>query len=304
MSTVVEISASMVKDLREKSGAAMMDCKKALVEAGGDFEKAYELLRQKGAATASKKASRATSEGLVVGYQTPDFKTAGLVEVNCETDFVARNDNFVALGKTLAELVCSSKPNDVEALLSQTTDGKNVKDVLTETIAKTGENVTVRRLAVVETTKAHGTTGIYIHALGGKMGAVVELETSSEVSGEKKEELQSLARELAMHVVSAKPAHLTKEDVPAEIIENERRIEMGKADLAEKKPEMREKIVAGRVDKLLAERCLTEQPFVKDPQQTITKYLAGKGKELGTEVKVVRFDLFILGENQDGEKAE
>lgn len=304
MSTVVEISASMVKDLREKSGAAMMDCKKALVEAGGDSEKAYELLRQKGAATASKKSSRATSEGLVVGLQTADGKTAGLVEVNCETDFVARNENFLALGKVLAELACSTKPADVESLLGQSVNGKAVKDMLTETIAKTGENITVKRLTVLEATKPHGTTGLYIHTLGGKMGAVVELEASAEVAADKKEALQELARELAMHVVSAKPQHLTRDDVPAELIEAERRIEAGKADLADKKPEMREKIVAGRVDKLLAERCLNEQPFVKDPQQTIAKYLAAKGKELGSEIKVARFGLFILGENQEAEKAE
>lgn len=304
MSTVVEISASMVKDLREKSGAAMMDCKKALVEASGDFEKAYELLRQKGAATASKESTRDTSEGLVVGLQSADGKVAGLVEVNCETDFVARNENFMALAKTLAELAIQEKPGDVDALLAKTVNGQNVKDLVTETIAKTGENITIKRLTVVEVTKPHGTTGLYIHTLGGKMGAVVELETTAAVAADKKEDLQALARELAMHVVSAKPAHLTRDDVPAEIIENERRIELGKADLADKKPEMREKIVAGRVDKLLAERCLSEQPFVKDPQQTISKYLAGKGKELGTEVKVVNFGLFILGENQEAEKSE
>lgn len=297
MSTVVEVSASMVKDLREKSGAAMMDCKKALVEALGDFDKAFELLRQKGAASASKKASRATSEGLVVGQVSADGKVASLVEINCETDFVARNDQFVALGKEIAALAGSKKPADVEALLTLPLDGKTVKEAVTETIAKIGENISVKRLAVFDLSKPHGTTGLYIHTLGGKMGAIVEIETDKAVAN--LSDLQGVARELAMHVVSAKPTFLTRDDISAEVIENERRIELGKADLADKKPEMKEKIVTGRVDKLLAERVLSEQPFVKDPQQSVAKYLAAKGKEMGVEAKVVRYALFILGDNGD-----
>ncbi len=300
MSTVVEISASMVKDLREKSGAAMMDCKKALVEATGDFEKAFELLRQKGAASASKKSSRATSEGLVVGYVSPDNKLASLVEINCETDFVARNEQFVALGKQIAELTATKKPADVETLMTlNLPDGKSVKDAVTETIAKIGENISVKRLAVFDLSKPNGITGLYIHTLGGKMGAIIEIETDKAAASPA--DLQALARELAMHVVSAKPTFLTRDDISAEVIENERRIELGKADLADKKPEMKEKIVTGRVDKLLAERVLSEQPFVKDPQQSVSKYLTAKGKELGVEAKVVRYALFILGDNASEE---
>jgi elongation factor Ts len=302
MSSVTEISASMVKELREKSGAAMMDCKKALVEAEGAFDKAYELLRQKGAATAGKKANRATSEGLVVGQVTDGGKVAVLVEVNCETDFVARNDQFGDLGKQLSDIATTNKPTSVEALLASKSGDKTVQEVITETIAKTGENIQVQRVEVFTLGSAHGTTGLYIHTLGGKMGAIIELSTDKPVS--KPEELTTLARELAMHVVSAKPAYLTREDVPAEMMENEKRIELGKADLADKKPEMREKIVAGRVDKILAERCLTEQPFVKDPSTTIGKLLAAKGKEWGVELKPVRFALFILGESQGESKSE
>ena len=254
---MVEVSASMVKELREKSGAAMMDCKKALVEAGGDFEKAFELLRQKGAAAAGKKASRITSEGLVVGQVSECGKVAALVEVNCETDFVARNDEFQALGKELAAVALKEKPTTVEELLAkQTSKGNTVKELVTEAVAKTGENINVKRLQVFESTD--GITGLYIHALGGKMGAIVELSADKCVKG--CTDMQGLAREIAMHVVSAKPSYLDREAVPADMIENERRIEAGKADLADKKPEMREKIVAGRVDKILAERCLTEQP--------------------------------------------
>ncbi|HND07908.1 MAG TPA: translation elongation factor Ts, partial [Candidatus Obscuribacter sp.] len=295
MSTVVEVSASMVKELREKSGAAMMDCKKALVEAGGDFEKAFELLRQKGAAAAGKKASRITSEGLVVGQVSECGKVAALVEVNCETDFVARNDEFQALGKELAAVALKEKPTTVEELLAkQTSKGNTVKELVTEAVAKTGENINVKRLQVFESTD--GITGLYIHALGGKMGAIVELSADKCVKG--CTDMQGLAREIAMHVVSAKPSYLDREAVPADMIENERRIEAGKADLADKKPEMREKIVAGRVDKILAERCLTEQPFVKEQSTSVGKYLAAKGKELGVATKPVRFALFILGEGE------
>ena len=301
MSTVVEVSASMVKELREKSGAAMMDCKKALVEAGGDFEKAFELLRQKGAAAAGKKASRITSEGLVVGQVSECGKVAALVEVNCETDFVARNDEFQALGKELAAVALKEKPATVEELLAkQTSKGNTVKELVTEAVAKTGENINVKRLQVFESTD--GITGLYIHALGGKMGAIVELSADKCVKG--CTDMQGLAREIAMHVVSAKPSYLDREAVPADMIENERRIEAGKADLADKKPEMREKIVAGRVDKILAERCLTEQPFVKEQSTSVGKYLAAKGKELGVATKPVRFALFILGEGEGEAQGE
>jgi len=300
---VTEISASMVKELREKSGAAMMDCKKALVEAEGAFDKAYELLRQKGAATAGKKSSRATSEGLVVGQISEDGKQAVLVEVNCETDFVARNEQFAELGKQLSEIAAKTKPASVEALLAAKSGDKTVQEIITETIAKTGENIQVQRVQVLDLASPHGTTGLYIHTLGGKMGAIIELVADKAVA--KAEELTALARDLAMHLVSAKPAYLVREEVPADMIENERRIELGKADLADKKPEMRDKIVAGRVDKILAERCLTEQPFVKDPSTTVGKLLAAKGKEWGVELKPARFALFILGESQGGEeKAE
>ncbi|HEY9715797.1 MAG TPA: translation elongation factor Ts [Chroococcales cyanobacterium] len=291
---MVEISASMVKELRDKSGAAMMDCKKALVEAAGDFEKAFEWLRQKGVAVANKKSSRAASEGLVVAEVSPDGKVGAIVEVNCETDFVARNDEFKNLANELVKLVLTNKPKDVDAFLAQKAKSGTVKELITEAVAKTGENMMVRRLEVFELGGENGIVGLYVHSLGGKMGALLELAATSKVDADK---LAPIAREIAMHVVSAKPQYLTREAVPADIIENERRIESGKADLAEKKAEMRDKIVQGRVDKIISERCLSEQPFVKDPSQSVSKYLAAKGKELGTELKPVRYALFILGES-------
>lgn len=289
---MVDISASMVKELREKSGAAMMDCKKALVEAAGDVEKAFEVLRQKGVAVANKKSGRSASEGLVVGQISADGKQGGIVEINCETDFVARNDQFIDLTKQAIELILKNKPADVDAFLEQSAGDKKVKDLVTEAVAKIGENIIIRRLAVFEAS-GDGIVGLYIHALGGKMGALLELSSSKPADREK---LAAVAREVAMHVVSAKPQFISKDEIPAEVIENERRIELGKADLAEKKPEMREKIVTGRVDKLMNERSLNEQMFVKDPNNSVGKYLQLKGAELGTELKAVRFALFILGE--------
>jgi elongation factor Ts len=290
---MVEISASMVKELRDKSGAAMMDCKRALVESAGDFDKAFELLRQKGVATAGKKADRVASEGLVVGLVSADGLSGSLVEVNCETDFVARNEQFGELTSQVAEIVLQTKPKDAEALLDEKHGSGSVRDLITQTIAKTGENILVRRLSVFEVTGENGVIGLYVHTLGGKMGALIEILADKKVDSEK---LNSLGRELAMHVVSAKPQYLSREQIPQSVIENERRIESGKADLADKKPEMREKIVSGRVDKLLSERCLLDEPFVKDPSQTVAKYLATKSQEFGAQLKPKRFSLFILGE--------
>lgn len=292
---MVEISASMVKELRERSGAAMMDCKKALVETSGDFEKAFEWLRQKGVAVAQKKSARSASEGLVVAQVAKDGKSGSICEINCETDFVARNEEFVGMTKELVELALNEKAKNADDLLSKSLKGTKVSDFITERIAKTGENIIVRRVSTIDLAGKHGTIGLYVHALGGKMGALVAIESNKDLNGAN---LGDMARDLAMHIVSAKPQFVSRNEIPADVIENEKRIEAGKADLAEKKPEMREKIVQGRVDKLLGERCLLDQPFVKDPSQTITQYLAKKGQEIGAELKPTSFQMFILGENE------
>lgn len=295
MSTMVEISATMVKELRERSGAAMMDCKKALVETSGDFDKAFEWLRQKGVAVAQKKSARSASEGLVVAKVADNGKTGSIAEINCETDFVARNDEFVQLTKELVELALSEKAKNADDLLSKSIKGTKVADFITEKIAKTGENIIVRRVGTVDLGSKPGLVGLYVHALGGKMGALVAIESNKELNGA---QVGDLGKDLAMHIVSAKPQFVSRNEIPADVIENEKRIESGKADLAEKKPEMREKIVQGRVDKLLAERCLLDQPFVKDPSQTIAQFLSKKGSELGVELKPTSFVMFILGESE------
>lgn len=300
MVKMAEITASMVKELRDKSGAAMMDCKKALVETSGDLDKAFEWLRQKGAATASKKASRATSEGIVVGRVSADGKKACLVEINCETDFVARNEEFVARANKIADAALENGTASVDALNSTKVDGQPVSELLTEAIAKTGENMVIKRVEFFEL-KGPGLIGLYVHTLGGKMGAIVELSASGENNSES---AQTFARELAMHIVSSKPEYLTRDQIPKAVIEDEHRIESGKSDLAGKKEEIKEKIIQGRVDKNLAERCLTLQPFVKDPSQTIEAVLKAKAKELGVELKPARYALFILGAGEDKSDAE
>lgn len=292
---MVEINASLVKELRDETGVAMMDCKKALVEAQGDKDVAKELLRKRGVAVADKKSSRATSEGLVVAVIAPDQKSGVIVEVNCETDFVARNEEFVAMANEIAKTALNTKSKDVDALLSQKIAGANsVKEFITERVAKTGENMGVRRLQFFEA-EGGGLVGNYVHALGGKMGCLVLMKASKEPAN--KEEAAATVRDVAMHITSAKPQFVSRNEVPADTIENERRIEREREDLKSKPDNIRDKIVEGRVDKLLAERCLLDQPFIKDPSKTITQFLQEKGKSLGSDLTPVKFALFILGED-------
>lgn len=293
---MTEISASQVKELREQTGAGMMECKNALKDANGDMEKAIEWLRQKGLAAAAKKSSRAASEGLVVGKVSECGKRAVLLEVNCETDFVARNDQFQAFTSELADIALNSKADSAEKLLEQSHNGKKVSDLLADKISTIGENMVLRRATYVEL-GGHGCIGLYVHALGGKMGAIVALEASKELPFA---DMSPVARDLAMHIVSAKPQYLMRSDIPEEQIENERRIEAGKEDLAKKPAEIRDKIVSGRVDKIFAERCLLEQDFVKDPSQKISQVL--KLKDKGVDLKPKSFALYILGEGAEAEK--
>lgn len=291
-----EISASQVKSLREQTGAGMMECKNALKEANGDMEKAVEWLRQKGLAAAAKKSSRAASEGLVVGKVSDNGKSAVLVEVNCETDFVARNEQFQAFTAELADIALKNKSQSAEDLLKINHNGKTVADILADKIATIGENMVLRRVAFLELAGS-GLIGLYVHALGGKMGALVALESNKDLPAA---DLSPVARDVAMHIVSAKPQYIDRTEIPSEIIDEERRIESGKEDLAKKPADIREKIVTGRVDKIFAERCLMEQDFVKDPSQKIAQIL--KLSDKGAELKPKSFALFILGEGAD--KAE
>ena len=266
------ITAQMVKELRDKTGAGMMDCKKALTECDGDMEKAVEALRQKGIASAEKKMGRIAAEGLVAS--SVNDKVGALVEVNCETDFVAKNEEFKELCQCLADFVKESNPADVDALLASTCEkcGKKIEDVIKEKIASIGEKITFRRFERFE-----GNVASYIH--NGKIGVLLQTDAKDE----------ALMKDLCLHIASCAPEFLSPEDIPAEVREEEKRIEMGKEDLAKKPENIREKIVEGRLHKILAQKCLLEQGFVKDPSQTVAQLIEGK-------LNIVKFVRYTLGE--------
>ena len=268
----MDITATMVKELRDKTGAGMMDAKKALVEVDGDMEKAMEVLRQKGILSADKKMGRIAAEGRIASYVTDGI--GAMIEVNCETDFVAKNAEFIELTEGLAELVANTNPADVDALLNTTCPkcGKIVADAIKEKIASIGEKITVRRFVRYE-----GNTSTYIH--NGKIGVLLLTDAKDE----------TLTKDICLHIASSAPEFVSRADIPASVIEEETRIEMGKEDLQKKPEQIRAKIVEGRVNKLMAQRCLIEQPFVKNPDQTIEQLITGK-------LNIVKFDRFVLGE--------
>jgi len=273
---MAEITASMVKELREKTDAPMMECKKALTEAAGDMAKAEEILRVKLGNKASKAASRVTAEGIVGTFLAADGKLAAMVELNCETDFVAKNDDFIALAAQLAELVAKQNPVDVAALSALTIDGKTVEEVRSALIGKIGENMSIRRFARIE---AKGRVASYIHA-GAKIGVLVDL-----VGGD-----EQLAKDLAMHIAASKPKSLDATGVSQELIDAERRIAIEKAREAGKPEAMLDKIADGTVQKYLKEVTLLGQPFVKDDKLTIEALLKSRN------ASVASFVLYVVGE--------
>ncbi len=275
---MAEITASMVKELREKTDAPMMECKKALTEAGGDMDKAEEILRVKLGNKASKAAARVTAEGIVGTFLAADGKLAAMVELNCETDFVAKNDDFIALAAQLAELVAQKNPADVAALSALEIGGQSVEAIRTALVGKIGENMSIRRFARIE---AQGRVAGYVHA-GAKIGVLVDL-----VGGD-----EQLAKDLAMHIAASKPKSLDSTGVSQDLIDAERRIAIEKAREAGKPDAMLEKIAEGTVQKFLKEVTLLGQVFVKaeDGKQTIEQLLKARG------ASVASFTLYIVGE--------
>jgi elongation factor Ts len=293
----MEITASQVKELREKTGAGMMDAKKALVEAGGDMEKASEILRQKGIATAEKKSGRTAAEGQVASLISADRKTGVLVEVNCETDFVAKGEAFQTMVSEVAQQILDQSPNDVASLLSQPSaamPGSKVQEYVTEKIAAIKENLNIRRFVRYQC-QSNGAIHSYIHT-GGKVGVLVELKTGKADTADN-DIFKQLIKDIAMQIASAAPEFVSRADIDQAVIDEETRVEMGKEDLANKPEEIRRKIVDGRVTKILGQRCLIEQPFVKDPSQSVDDIIKARATELGDkEVEVVRFTRYALGE--------
>ena len=273
------ITASQVKELREITGAGMMDCKKVLTETDGDLEKAAELLRERGIAKAAKKSGRVAAEGLVEGYISEDGKVGAIVEVNSETDFVGQNEEFKTFVMDIAKQVAEKNPVNVEELLAQesiTEAGKTVQEVLTDKIAKIGENMNIRRFERFEST---GLVEKYIHG-DGKIAVLVDF-----AKGDK-----AIAKDVCMQIAAAKPEYLKREDVPAERVEKEMEILKAQAMNEGKPAEIAEKMVQGRLGKFYGEICLVEQDFVKDSDKKVSKVLEENNAE------IVRFARFEKGE--------
>jgi len=269
------VTAAMVKELRERTGAGMMECKKALVETQGDMDAAVETLRKSGLAQADKKASRVAAEGRIALAASGDGREAVMVEINCETDFVAKDDGFNAFANAVAQSVLAENPADVGALMGARIDGATIEEARQALVSKIGENVQVRRFI---RTSTDGSLGAYVH--GGRIGVLVDLADGSE----------ELARDLAMHVAAMNPEYVSADDVPAEIIAHEKDILMAQAEGSGKPPEIVEKMVEGRLRKHLAGITLLGQPFVKDGDLTVAKLLQQNG------AKVRGFSRIAVGE--------
>ena len=285
------ISASMVKELRERTGAGMMDCKRALIETDGDIDKAIELLREKGLAAAAKKAGRIASEGVVCTHISEDMKTGSVVEVNCETDFVSANEDFVNLAKNVALQVSQTTSTTIDEFTSEgyiANKEITVTAAVTELISKLGENMSVRRFEKFSI--ENGVVQSYIHG-GGRIGVLVELACDK-----KDDVLIKIAKDIAMQIAAASPLFLDNTCVDNETLDKEKEIYRVQA-LNEGKPaKIVEKMVEGRVNKYYKEVCLLEQIWVKDADYTITKLLQEESKKLGADIKVTRFVRFERGE--------
>ena len=270
---MMEITAKMVKELREKTGAGMMDCKKALQATNGDIDKAIDYLREKGIASAAKKADRIAAEGVTT--IAVDGNTAVILEVNAETDFVARNDLFLGYVDDLAQHLLKNKPQTVEEALEQKMeDGVTVNEFINTAISKIGEKISLRRFAVLEKTD-NDAFGAYQH-MGGRISALTLLEGTTD---------ETVAKDVAMHVAAINPKYVNRDDVPQEEVDHEKDI-LRKEALNEGKPEhIVEKIVQGRLNKFFEEVCLTEQKFVKDPDQTVSKYVESHNATVKTFVR-------------------
>ena len=281
------ITAQMVKELRETTGAGMMDCKKALQEAEGNMERAIDILREKGLSKAAKKSDRIAAEGLVAIEINADNTVGAIVEINSETDFVAKNEDFKTFVKDVAEIALATEKEDVAGLLTESHKEGALSEVLNNRIATIGEKLDIRRFAKIST---NGQVAGYIHG-GGKIGVLVELETEARDA-----EVLAMGRDIAMQVAAMNPKYVSKDDVDPEYIAHETEILTQQA-LNEGKPaNIVEKMIKGRLEKQLKEVCLVEQTFVKNPDLTIKQLVADVAKKVGSEIKVARVVRFEVGE--------
>ena len=279
-------TAKDVQSLREKTGVGMMDCKKALTEANGDMEKAVELLREKGLAAAAKKAGRIAAEGVV--YSAVEGSVGVVVEVNSETDFVAKNEDFMNFVKAVADTVMAENPADLDALMNAKLagSGETVQAALQDKILVIGENLKIRRFERYE-----GVCASYVHG-GGRIGVLVQFETDL---GDKAE-FEAYGKDIAMQIAAVGPQYVSREDVPAEVVDKEKEILTVQAMNEGKPQNIAEKMVAGRISKFYKEICLVDQPFVKNGDQSVAEYTEATAKELGGSIKILRFTRFEKGE--------
>ena len=287
------ISAKDVMELRKQTDCGMMECKKALTEADGNFEKAIEILRERGLATAAKKASRVAAEGMVYADYCPACKVGVVIEVNAETDFVAKNDKFVAFVKEATQVIMKQNPADVEALMAcKTENGETVDEALKNLILVIKENIKVRRF-----TRYEGVCAAYIHA-GGTHAVLVNFDTTDEVAA--KPEFAVYGKDIAMQIAAANPTYVCREEVPADVLDKEKEIllaQMANDPKTANKPEaVKEKMILGKVGKFYKENCLVDQAFVKDDKQSVAQHTAQVGKELGGEIKIIKFVRYEKGE--------
>ena len=295
----MEVTAAMVKELRERTQAGMMDCKKALVASDGNMDKAVEYLREKGLAAVAKKAGRVASEGMVDSYIHMGGKIGVLVEVNCETDFVAKTDNFAAFANNVAKHIAKANPADVDELMNQKfvdDETKTISDLVSEATVAIGEKISVRRFARFQT---EGVVATYIH-MGGKVGVLVEVATSEE--GKNNEDVKQFAHDLCLQIAAAKPEAVRREEVDSEKLEKEREIQRAKALEAGKPEKIVDRIVDGQIEKYYKEVCLLDQQFVKDPDKSIKGLMAEVSKAAGAPLDVVRFVRFERGEGIEKRK--
>ena len=290
----MQITSGMVKELREKTGAGLMDCKAALTASVGDMEAAIDHLRKKGLAAAAKKSSRIASEGVVCAHV--EGNSGALVEVNCETDFVARTDDFAGLAKEIAALVNAKAPRDVdEALLLPAGGGGHLGEKLVEAVAKIGEKVSFRRFARLEPpARTPGMVVPYIHA-GGKIGVLVAVSGADRSNAA----VAALAKDLAMQVAAANPSFVGRNDVPAAVIEREKSIYREQAKASGKPDKILDKIADGKLEKYFGDFCLVEQAFIKDPDRKVSQLLAEAGKAAGAPIAVSAFARFQVGEGME-----
>ncbi|MCB9210364.1 MAG: elongation factor Ts [Ignavibacteriales bacterium] len=283
------ISAQLVKQLRDKTGAGMMDCKKALTEANGDFEKAIEVLRKKGASVAAKRAERTASEGIVLTNLSSDGSKAIMVEVNCETDFVAKSDDFINFANFVLDVVVKNEPKDIEQLLTLTQDGKNVQDELTTIIGKIGEKIEISRFIIEQA--ENGIVVDYIHH-GSKLGVLVRVDNVTNA----KDDLSSFARDMAMQVAAMKPSYVKRDEVSEDVLNKEKEIYKEVARKEGKPEQILDKIADGKLNKFFQENCLLEQASIKDNSKSVGELLKEFNKNNSSEATVKLFHRFHLSD--------